>query len=83
MSLPNLTTLNLSKNKLKRFPYDEFTSTNLNDVRCSLINLDLSFNYIDNFPDVIGLFQNISTVNLASNNITFIDNVLNMKLLEN
>ena len=82
LSLPNLTTLNLSKNKLKRFPYDEFTSTNLNDVRCSLINLDLSFNYIDKFPDVIGLFQNISTVNLASNNITFIDNVLNMKLLE-
>ena len=63
LSLPNLTTLNLSKNKLKKFPYDEFTSTNLNDVRCSLITLDLSFNFINNFPDIIGLFQNISSIN--------------------
>ena len=82
LSLPNLTTLNLSKNKLKKFPYDEFTSTNLNDVKCSLISLDLSFNNIDSFPDVIGLFQNISTINLASNSIYFIDNILNMKLSE-
>ena len=82
LSLPNLTTLNLSKNKLKKFPYDEFTSTNLNDVRSSLINLDLSFNFITNFPDIIGLFQNISTINLASNSISFVDNISNMKLLE-
>ena len=82
LSLPNLTTLNLSKNKLKKFPYDEFTSTNLNDVRCSLITLDLSFNFINNFPDIIGLFQNISSINLASNSIIYIDNISNMKLLE-
>ena len=82
LSLPNLTTLNLSKNKLKRFPYDEFTSTNLSDIKSSIINLDLSFNSIDQFPDVIGLFQKISTINLASNNIYLIDNILNMKLLE-
>ena len=82
LSLPNLSTLNLSKNKLKKFPYDEFTSTNLNDVRSSLVNLDLSFNYIDTFPEIIGLFQNISNINLASNTIYFVDNLLNMKLLE-
>ena len=82
LSLPNLTTLNLSKNKLKKFPYDEFTSTNLSEVRSPLINLDLSFNYIDKFPDILGLFQNISTINLATNTIYFIDNISNMKLLE-
>ena len=82
LSLPNLTTLNLSKNKLKKFPYDEFTSTNLSEVRSPLTSLDLSFNYIDKFPDIIGLFQNISNINLATNTIYFIDNISNMKLLE-
>ena len=82
LSLPNLTTLNLSKNKLKKFPYDEFTSTNLSEVRSPITSLDLSFNYIDKFPDIIGLFQNISYINLATNTIYFIDNISNMKLLE-
>ena len=82
LSLPNLSTLNLSKNKLKKFPYDEFTSTNLSEVRSPLVNLDLSFNNIDQFPDIVGLFQNISTINLASNNIYYVDNLLNMKLYE-
>ena len=82
LSLPNLLILNLSKNKLNKFPYDEFTSTNLSQIKCDLTNLDISFNYLNKFPDVIGLFQNISNINLASNKIISIDNILNMKLYE-
>ena len=82
LSLPNLSILNISKNKLNKFPYDEFTSTNLSQIKCDLTNFDISFNYLNKFPDVIGLFQNISNINLASNNIISIDNILNMKLFE-
>ena len=82
LSLPNLSILNMSKNKITRFPYDEFTSTNLSQIKCNLTSLDISFNFLNKFPDVIGLFQNISEINLASNNIISIDNILNMKLLE-
>ena len=82
LSLPNLSILNLSKNKLQKFPFDEFTSTNLSQIKCDLTTLDLSFNYLIKFPDVIGLFQNISNLNLATNNIVSIENILNMKLYE-
>ena len=80
--LPNLSILNLSKNKLQKFPFDEFTSTNLSQIKCDLTTLDLSFNYLIKFPDVIGLFQNMSNLNLATNNIISIENILNMKLYE-
>ena len=82
LSLPNLSILNISKNKINRFPYDEFTSTNLSQIKCNLTSLDISFNFLTKFPDVIGLFQNISEINLANNNIISIDNILNMKLFE-
>jgi Leucine-rich repeat (LRR) protein len=82
LSLPNLSILNLSKNKLQKFPFDEFTSTNLSQIKCDLTALDLSFNYLIKFPDVIGLFQNMSNLNLATNNIISIENILNMKLYE-
>ena len=82
LSLPNLSILNISKNKLNKFPYDEFTSTNLSQIKCDLTSLDISFNYLSKFPDIIGLFQNISNINLATNNIVCIDNILNMKLYE-
>ena len=82
LSLPNLSILNISKNKLNKFPYDEFTSTNLSQIKCDLTSLDISFNYLSKFPDIIGLFQNISNINLATNNIISIDNILNMKLYE-
>ena len=82
LSLPNLSILNISKNKINRFPYDEFTSTNLSKIKCNLTSLDISFNFLTKFPNVIGLFQNISEINLANNNIISIDNILNMKLFE-
>ena len=82
LSLPNLSILSLSKNKLTKFPYDEFTSTNLSQIKSNLISLDISYNYLDKFPDIIGLFPNISNINLASNRIIFIDNILKMKLYE-
>ena len=82
LSLPNLSILNISRNKITRFPYDEFTSTNLSQIKCNLTSLDISFNYLKNFPDILGLFQNLSNLNLSNNNIIFIDNILNMKLIE-
>ena len=79
LSLPNLKILNISKNRIYKFPYDDLTSTNISDLKCSLVFLDASFNRFDKIPDVTGFFTSLSTLNLSNNKIRSIDNILNMK----
>ena len=79
LSLPNLKILNISKNRIYKFSYDDLTSTNISDLKCSLVFLDASFNRFDKIPDVTGFFTSLSTLNLSNNKIRSIDNILNMK----
>lgn len=80
LSLPNLVTLNVSKNKISNFPSEQFTNENIHDLKCSLVYFDISFNQLTSMPDIIGLYTNISTVILANNRISHINNISNMKL---
>ena len=80
LSLPNLVALNVSKNKISNFPSEQFTNENIHDLKCSLVYFDISFNQLTSMPDIIGLYTNISTVILANNRISHINNISNMKL---
>ena len=59
-TLPELTSLNLSKNSLAYLP-------DINEIQHSLTRLDLSSNYFEAIPSIVQNFPNLSYLNVSYN----------------
>ena len=80
LTLPNLSILNISNNKLKTFPSEQLSFDNIKTFTSNLTCLDLSFNNLTIVPESIGMFSKLVSLIMLNNNITSINNLQKMKL---